>query len=63
MHILLTIKQTVELRVGSQLLAEKPEVDFLLRVAGTRQITEAVRGAGAKPWAETVLVVFARKNQ
>ncbi len=48
MHILLTLKQTEELRGSSQLLADRAEVDFLLRVAGTRQISVAVRAAGSQ---------------
>jgi len=58
MHILLTLKQTEELKGSSQLLADKAEVDLLLRVAGTRQISVAVRAAGSRPGADSLLVVF-----
>ncbi|HVP22844.1 MAG TPA: KEOPS complex subunit Cgi121 [Conexivisphaerales archaeon] len=59
-HVLLALKQTVELK-RSQLLAKKPEVDFLLRVAGTGQIAKAVEIAGAKPASRTLLVSFGPK--
>ena len=57
-HLLLTLKQTEELKGSSQLLADKAEVDFLLRVAGTKQISEAVRAAGSRIGADSLLVVF-----
>jgi tRNA threonylcarbamoyladenosine modification (KEOPS) complex Cgi121 subunit len=63
MHILLTLKQTEELKASSQLLADKAEVDFLLRVAGTKQISAAVKAAGSKPGADSLLVVFGREDE
>jgi tRNA threonylcarbamoyladenosine modification (KEOPS) complex Cgi121 subunit len=61
-HLILTLKQTIESARTSQLLAEKPEVDFLLRVAGTRQIAEAVREAGARPRSDSVMVLFGARE-
>jgi len=61
-HILLALKQTVELARTSQLLAERPEVDFLLRIGGTRQISQAVRTTGARPGSESVVVIFGSKE-
>ena len=60
-HLLFALKQTIELGESGQLLAEKAEVDFLLRVAGTAQISKAVRTAGSKPKSPSVLVVFGRR--
>ncbi|MGA1975185.1 MAG: KEOPS complex subunit Cgi121 [Conexivisphaerales archaeon] len=57
-HLLLTLKQSVELKGSSQLLADRVEVDFLLRVAGTRQISKAVRVAGSQPGNKSILVVW-----
>jgi tRNA threonylcarbamoyladenosine modification (KEOPS) complex Cgi121 subunit len=61
-HLLLTLKQTVELKDSSQLLADTAEMDFLLRVAGTKQISAAVAVAGSKPGADSVLVVFGSED-
>jgi tRNA threonylcarbamoyladenosine modification (KEOPS) complex Cgi121 subunit len=44
------------LKVGG-LLARKPEVDFLMRVASTSQISDAIRSAGARGGEPYVLVV------
>ncbi len=57
-HLLLTLKQTVEMSRCARLLADKTEVDFLLRVAGTKQIADAVRDSGAKPASNSIIVVF-----
>jgi tRNA threonylcarbamoyladenosine modification (KEOPS) complex Cgi121 subunit len=47
------------LRAGSSgsLLAKKPEIDFLLRLAGTSQISEAIARVGSKPGEPFVLVL------
>ncbi len=63
MHILLALKQTDELKGSGQLLADKAEVDLLLRVAGTRQISLAVRAAGSRPGADSLLVVFGGEEE
>jgi tRNA threonylcarbamoyladenosine modification (KEOPS) complex Cgi121 subunit len=57
-HLLLALKQTAELKASSQLLADRAEVDFLLRVAGTKQISQAVKEAGSKPHVDSLLVLF-----
>ena len=38
-------------------MANKPEIDFLLRLAGTTQISMAIKDAGAKSGDHFVLVV------
>lgn len=57
-HLELTLKQTWELMRSGQLVAKKPEVDLLQRVAGTTQIERAVKIAGARPAEGSLLVVF-----
>ncbi len=44
------------LRTG-QLLAERPEMDLLLRLSGTAQISQAIRDAGATKGDEFLLIV------
>jgi tRNA threonylcarbamoyladenosine modification (KEOPS) complex Cgi121 subunit len=39
------------------MLAKKAEIDMLLRLAGTSQITEAIRKAGCREQGETLLIV------
>ncbi|QQG49165.1 MAG: hypothetical protein HY247_02310 [archaeon] len=50
--------QTVKARARGILLARKPEVDLLLRFAGTTQIKEAIRVAGAATGKPFLLVVI-----
>ncbi|MBI3859239.1 MAG: hypothetical protein HY296_03225 [Thaumarchaeota archaeon] len=50
--------QTFAAMESGRLLARKPEVDLLLRIAGTNQITEAVERVGAKR-GERYIAVFA----
>jgi tRNA threonylcarbamoyladenosine modification (KEOPS) complex Cgi121 subunit len=52
--------QTFQASSSGGLLANKPEIDFLLRLAGTTQISKAIRDAGAKPGDPFVLVVAGR---
>jgi len=52
--------QTLQAESSGGLLAKKPEIDFLLRLAGTTQISRAIRDAGAKSGEEFVLVVAGR---
>jgi len=52
--------QTLQAESSGGLLAKKPEIDFLLRLAGTTQISRAIRDAGAKPAEDFVVVVAAR---
>jgi tRNA threonylcarbamoyladenosine modification (KEOPS) complex Cgi121 subunit len=49
--------QTFRAAEGGTLLARSPEMDFLLRVAGTSQIQKAVKGSGAAPGRRNVMVV------
>lgn len=41
--------QTFGAEASGSMLANKPEVDLLLRLAGTTQISKAIRGHGASP--------------
>ena len=53
--------QTLQAETSGGLLANKPEIDFLLRLAGTTQIARAIKVAGAKPGERYILVVAGRK--
>ena len=48
--------QTIRARETGALIAEKPEVDLLLRLAGTAQISEAIEKAGYKARGRRFLV-------
>lgn len=49
--------QTMRAQASGTLLARKPEVDLLLRLAGTTQISKAIREKGAKAGEPFMLVV------
>ncbi len=48
--------QTLQAESSGSLLAKKPEIDFLLRLAGTTQIAGAIGGKGARSGEPFVLV-------
>ena len=50
--------QTMGAMEGGELLARRPEVDFLLRVAGTAQISRAIASSGAVKGEPFILVAF-----
>ncbi len=52
--------QTLRAGTSHSLLAKKPEIDLLLRFAGTTQISKAIRTHGAKSGEPFLLVVAAR---
>ena len=52
--------QTLQAEASGGLLANKQEIDFLLRLAGTTQITKAIRDAGARQGERFVVVVAGR---
>jgi len=54
--------QTLQAESSGGLLANKPEIDFLLRLAGTTQISRAIKDAGVKPGNEFLLVVAGRST-
>jgi hypothetical protein len=54
--------QTLQAESSGGLLAKKPEIDFLLRLAGTTQISRAIKQAGAKPGEGYILVVAGRRE-
>jgi tRNA threonylcarbamoyladenosine modification (KEOPS) complex Cgi121 subunit len=54
--------QTFHAQETSTLLANKPEIDFLLRLAGTTQIAKAISDQGAK-YGEPFLAVAARRTE
>jgi tRNA threonylcarbamoyladenosine modification (KEOPS) complex Cgi121 subunit len=54
--------QTLSAEASGCLLANKPEIDFLLMLAGTTQISKAIREAGARPGDPFVLVVAGRRR-
>ncbi|HMD79522.1 MAG TPA: KEOPS complex subunit Cgi121 [Nitrososphaerales archaeon] len=49
--------QTLRAERSGSLLAKKPEIDFLLRLAGTSQISEAISKVGSRSGEPFVLVV------
>lgn len=49
--------QTFQAESSESLLAKKPEIDFLLRVAGTTQISRAIKEQGAKAGSRFLAVV------
>jgi tRNA threonylcarbamoyladenosine modification (KEOPS) complex Cgi121 subunit len=49
--------QTLRAERTGSLLAKKPEIDFLLRLAGTSQISDAMSRVGSKPGEAFVLVL------
>ena len=49
--------QTLAARANGNLLAKRPEIDLLLRLAGTSQISQAIRKAGCRTEGRTLLIV------
>ena len=54
--------QTVRAAYSGTLLAKKAEIDFLLRLAGTTQISRAIREHGAMAGAPFILVAAGRRR-
>lgn len=54
--------QTIRAEETGSLLARRPEVDFLLRLAGTTQISKAIREIGGAAGRPFLLVVAGRKR-
>ncbi|MDG6910056.1 MAG: hypothetical protein JRN08_06775 [Nitrososphaerota archaeon] len=54
--------QTLKAEETGSLLARKPEVDFLLRLAGTTQISKAINERGAAEGRPFLLVVAGRRK-
>ncbi|HYC27045.1 MAG TPA: KEOPS complex subunit Cgi121 [Nitrososphaerales archaeon] len=55
--------QTLEAAKSGELLANKPEVDFLLRVAGSTQIARALKTSGAVKGSPFILVSFSTSRR
>jgi len=55
--------QTFQAESSGSLLANKPEIDLLLRLAGTNQISRAIREKGAKKGEPFLLIVAGRSEQ
>lgn len=49
--------QTIEALKAKSLLARQPEIDLILRLAGTTQISEAIKTAGARKGEAFILIV------
>ncbi len=49
--------QTLEARANGTMLAKKAEIDLLLRLAGTSQISDAIRKAGCRKQGETLMII------
>lgn len=54
--------QTLKAEETGSLLARKPEVDFLLRLAGTTQISKAIKERGAAEGRPFILVVAGKRK-
>lgn len=54
--------QTLRARANGSLLARRPEVDLLLRLAGTTQISKAIREKGAVKGRPFLLVVAGHRR-
>ncbi len=52
--------QTLEAMENGSMIARKPEIDILLRLAGTTQINEAIREKGFKGGRDNVLILFGK---
>jgi tRNA threonylcarbamoyladenosine modification (KEOPS) complex Cgi121 subunit len=50
--------QTLYAKENRSLIAEKPEIDFLLRVSGTTQINEAIKKNGFSEGSINIIAVF-----
>ncbi|MDV3277400.1 MAG: hypothetical protein LYZ69_02900 [Nitrososphaerales archaeon] len=50
------VAQTLRASLAQNLLAKKLEIDLLLRLAGTTQITEAIRSVGARAGEDFIFV-------
>jgi tRNA threonylcarbamoyladenosine modification (KEOPS) complex Cgi121 subunit len=61
-HLEMIAAQTVEASGTGNLIAKKPEIDFLLRVAGTTQISRAIQKVGSKKGRPFLLVVAGRRR-
>ncbi len=55
--------QTTQAMASGNLLARKPEVDLLLRLAGTTQISEAIRDVGARAGSVSLLILVGEENE
>ncbi len=55
--------QTFSARAANTLLARKPEVDLILRLAGTTQISKAVQRVGARKGTPFVVVVATESGE
>ncbi len=49
--------QTFAARANGTMLAKKAEIDLLLRLAGTTQISDAIRKAGCRERGETLMII------
>ena len=54
------VRQTLEAASNGTLLAKTPEMDLLLRIAGTTQIARAIDKVGARAGEKNVLIVAGR---
>lgn len=52
--------QTLQAESSGSMLAKKPEIDFLLRLAGTTQISRAIKEKGARPGRPFLVTVAGR---
>lgn len=52
--------QTLEAMENGSMIARKPEIDILLRLAGTTQIDEAIREKGFRGGRDNVLILFGK---
>jgi tRNA threonylcarbamoyladenosine modification (KEOPS) complex Cgi121 subunit len=61
-HLEVLAAQTMHASSAGNLVAKKPEIDFLLRVAGTTQISKAIRRVGSRTNEPFLLVVAGKRK-
>jgi tRNA threonylcarbamoyladenosine modification (KEOPS) complex Cgi121 subunit len=62
-HLIEALKITLEALKRGIIVANRPEVDLMLRIACTNQISEAIRYAGINPGSGVCFIIFTKNEQ
>lgn len=62
-HLSLVLDQTLYAKEKEQLLARDEGVDFLMRMTGEGQISQAMKSGGVKPGGKSILVIADSKKR
>ena len=62
-HLIEALKITLEALKRGIIVANRPEVDLMLRIACTNQISEAIRYVGIKPGKGVCFIIFTKNEQ